>query len=1184
MTLMAPLSMRFLGVADITLDGVPVQLERRNSLALLAYLVLTNRTHSRDELATLMAGDIADDPARKRLRNALADLVEHGLGDYLLASRQTVAFNVALPHTLDIRQLNDLRAADTSPEPGELAWAADRCDWELLTGLALRDAPAFEIWLLSERERRGQQLRELAQQHLQWLLASDHFEAGVSVAHRLLTMEPWNEAVHRLLMHLLARGGQLAAALAQYDRCRDALQGELGVAPQPETTALFERLRTGAVVPRNNLPTVDPAEMVGRDEQLDAITRDLAEPACRLLTIVGLSGSGKTSMALAAAARLASPVQLGDEHPFADGIVLVNLAEIPEVDPGAGSDDTVERRLATAIGFALGLVFYGHIDRLNQVIAYLQPKRLLLVLDNMEHLQQGAPGLLAILRSAPGVTMLVTSRHPLGVADEWTRELSGLPAPATVDDLEQAPASRLFLREAQRANVRLTPDDQTAIVQICQLTGGWPLALKIAAGWLGPLTCGEIVEELQQGGALLDEPVHGTGSRQASIRSIVVASYDVLPPREQQALSRLAVFSGPFNRQAAEAVGVTSPSLVGLSQRSLLERSNRDSYILHPLVSQYAAEQLANEASEEAAARGDHATYFATLVKDSSPSLFTNPEAHSVIGSEQANVQAAWDWAVGQQNVELLTKLWKGLADWNQQAGLHREWTASLTAAISRLQSDLDDRERDAMLTQLLVAKAESLLWQGDLAGAFPLLEEARHHADKTGILQLEALISFCEGRLLRFRGGENDAATEMLQQARVLARVTQQQRIEADSLLQLANAATDSENYREAESFLHRADEIFQTLGDRLSLARTTNHRGRLSVYRGDYTRAQLVLEQSLHIARSFGDRFLEGYNLMHLGIINDVGYGRHVDATEHFNLALPIAVQTGDPYFDGNIHRAIGRNALHAGDFVRAEQAFNHAVDRARDVGNTRALGESLRCLAQLANASGDYVVAEDRAEQALHLSTEQGRRSASASALLTLGQARERLGRLSNAATSFTEAFNLADALGIPYLRCDATTGLASISLAAGDVGLAVRYVEETLTHLQTQSLAGCEEPGWVIETSIRVLTAAGDRRATETLRLGAELLDRRVSALPQPLRDRYLNTFPERRDVLRRWLDHVASTSTGYGSHLRLGPSVDLMTTPDSTAGQPRNGSPRARHWPSRARRQHRGRPPGGASPA
>ncbi|HYI16661.1 MAG TPA: BTAD domain-containing putative transcriptional regulator, partial [Thermomicrobiales bacterium] len=854
---MAALCMCFLGVAHLSLDDVPVHLERRNSLALLAYLVLTDRPHSRDELATLLAGDIGDAAARKRLRNALADLVEHGFGDFLLTSRQTVAFNAALPHCLDVRQLDEISAGGAAPEPNDLAWAADRCDWELLTGLAPRDAPAFETWLAAERERRGQQLRELARRQLEWLVASSQLEAGISLAHRLLAAEPWNEDVHRNIMRLLARSGQIPAALAQYERCRDTLAEELGIEPQLETTALFERLKAGAVIPRNNLPAAtDPGEMIGRDEHLAAVAENLVDPTCRLLTIVGLGGSGKTSIALAAAAEVASPAPAGDDHPFADGIILVNLAEVAEADARARSDDSTERKIATAIGYALGLVFYGRIDRLSQVIAYLQPKRLLLVLDNMEHLLPGAAALQSILRSAPGVTILVTSRRSLGIADEWIQELGGLPAPVTCNDLEHAPASQLFLREARRRNISIRDEDVPSIVQICRLTGGWPLALKIAASWLGSLTCSEIVRELDQGGALVSEPAPSSGERQESIRSIVASSYDVLPAREQHALRRLAVFSGSFNRRAAEAVGVTSPSLVALSQRSLLERSNQDGFALHPLVSQYASEQLSNAPADEAAARGEHATYFATLVEDSSPSLFTSPEAHMVIGGEHANVQSAWDWAVEQQNVELIAQLWEGLTVWYHRVGLYREWSESLTAAITCLRNTGDDPVRNATLARLLVAKAESLFMQGELDGAFLLLEDARLHADKVGGFQLEALISFYEGRMLRLRGGENDTATELLQQARVLARVTQQPRIEANSLLQLAYAAIDSENYRESEAFLQRADDVFQALGDRLALARSANHRGELSVYRGDYTRAQVLLEEGMHIARMFGAR----------------------------------------------------------------------------------------------------------------------------------------------------------------------------------------------------------------------------------------------------------------------------------------------------------------------------------------
>gem|GEM_PF-846909 len=1191
---MAVLDIRFLGIAEINVNGIAVHLERRNSLALLAYLLLTSRPHSRDELATLLAGDIGDDPARKRLRNALADLVEHGLGDFLLTSRQTVAFNAALPYTLDIDTLDDLITAGDSVPPEGLAWAAERCDWELLSGLAPRDAPAFELWLLNERERRGRQIRDLAQRHLRMLRESGQHEAGITLAQRLLAVEPWNESVHRDLMRLHAQTGQIAMALAQYQRCRDALAEELGTEPHAETTTLAERLRAGPVTIRHNLPaTIDASEMIGRDEQLESVTTSLVDPACRLLTIVGLGGSGKTSLALAAARRLSTPAPIGEDHPFGDGIVLVNMAETPEADVRSGSDESTERRIATAIGFALGIVFYGHIDRLEQVIAYLHPKRMLLVLDNMEHLRSGAPVLLAILRRCPGVTILATSRYALDIANEWTHELGGLPSPESVDELERAPASQLFLREARRANAHINGDDEPDIVQICRLTGGWPLAIKIAAGWLGPLTCAEIVRELKSGGNLLNQPLLRVGDRSDSIRSIVAATYEVLPARDRQALTRLAVFSGPFHRQAAEAVGVTTPSLVALNQRSLLERLDRDSYTLHPLVGTFASEQLSNRRADETAARSDHASFYATIVEASSPALFTNPEAHAVIGSDRANVQAAWDWAVDQQDVDLIEQLLEGLATWNQQAGLHREWTASLTAAISRLRTNGNDPDRSEILAQLLVAKAESLLWQGDLDSAFPLLEEARQYAGQTGTLKLESLISFCEGHLLRFRGGQHDAAIELLQQARVLARATQQHRIEANSLLQLAFAATDNENYQEAESFLHRAVEAFQMLGDRLSLARTTSHQGRLSVYRGDYIRARVDLEQSLHIARLFGDRFTEAYAQLFLGIISDVAFGRHQEADEQFEQALAVAVQTGDPYLDGNVHRAIGQNAMHAGDFARAEQSLNHAVQRARDVGNARALNESLRLLAQFANAIGDYSTAEDRAQQALHLSTELRRRSATAATLLCLGQARERQGHLSNASAAYTEAFNLVASLGIPHLRCDVTTGLASVSLAAGDIAFAVRYVEEVLPHLFTQSLAGCEEPGWVIETCSRVLQAAGDRRADEVLQHGAELLERRAVALPEPARDRYVSASKERGIVLRHWQSRVETQTTPVVLRLPLDGPPDIEEAGDSATDTPEppnrhqthlTGQPYSPHWPARARRRHRPKTPKQTPPA
>jgi DNA-binding SARP family transcriptional activator/predicted ATPase len=1172
--------MRFLGMAELALDGVPVRLQRRHSLAMLAYLVLTRRPHSRDELATLLAGDVADAPARKLLRNALADLVAHGLGDFLLTSRQSVAFNAAMPHTVDVNLLDDLLGRGAYTSADTLEWAVQRSDWELLAGLTLPDAPLFDLWLLNEREHRRQQLVAIANGRLEQHLWSGRSEAGIALARRVLAVEPWQEETHRLLMRLLARDGQLSAALAQYDRCRHALAEELGAEPQSETTALVERLRAGPVAPRHNLPVpiLEDGEILGRAVELDELARGLIDPACRLLTVVGLGGSGKTSLALAAAAQLTAPAPLAEEHPFADGVFLVSLADLAEPAAGGESRDDAERHVVTSIGLALGLVFYGRIDRLEQVIAYLESKRLLLILDNMEHSFEGVPALQAILRGAPGLTLLVTSRVPLSVPEEWTHELGMLPLPEGPDDLEQSPAGQLFLREARRANVTLPPDDRQHVVEVCQLTGGLPLALKIAAGWMGALTCAEIARELRHTGALLREPAPRPQRPRTSIHAVMVAAFESLPARERQALSRLAVFPLRFDRPAAEAIGVPFPSVVTLCQRSLVERGTAEGYRLHPLVRQHAAEQLASRSSEHARACARHGAHYAALVDQHSAALFQHPEAHAAIGADHANVQAAWDWAVTRRDVELIARLLDGLATWNEQAGLHREF-----------RDDRDDPERVAMLARLLIAQAESLLWQGELERAFPLLDEARHCASTIGALHLEARVSLCEGRLLRYRG-DSRAVTDALQQARILARATRQPRIEATSLLQLSFAAVDSEHYAEAEPLLRRAEEEFRTLGERLTLGRIKQHRGRLYTIWGDFDRAQIELEQSLHTARAFGDRFLEAISHVYLGVVRDAASGWHREADEHFERALAIERQTGDPYLFGNIHRAMGRNALHAGDMTRAARSFASALDRARDVGNTRAVCDSLCCLAQLACASGDHHSAEDRAQQALRMALDAGRQHAAASALLVLGQTRERLGRLSDAASAYTQAAAIAGALGLPYVRCDATTGLASVSLAAGDVSLAARYVEDILPYLREQALAGCGKPGWVALTCFRVLDAAHDPRAASALRLGAEILERRALLLPPPRRNQYLAAFPDRGAVLQRWKEYAEEVPSAVSFVIQAPAALPVtgQVRPASQPVAPKNdrdrprradeASPHVRHPTRRARRSRaRGSP-------
>lgn len=1120
---MPDLSVRLLGVPEIKLNGSTVQLNRRHSLALLAYLLLTQRPHSREELAELLSGDSSEDAARKRLRNALADLTSNNLADFLLVTRQAVEIRQTASIDIDIWKMDEMLVPDARPTAGALDWVAERCDLELLSGISLQDAPEFELWLVAERESRHQQLIRLTFQQLQQMLWSGQVEAGINLSRRLLTVEPWHEGAHRILMQLLARNDQLAAALTQYERCREILHEELGVEPQPETLDLYEKLRRGPVTLRNNL-TVSENELnslLGRESEVETVVRSLTDPSCRLFTIAGMGGAGKTSLALAVASHLATPAPVTVDHPFADGIIVVDLASTLDGNSHATATTATNDELVTAIGLALGLVFYGRVERLEQVIAHLEPKRLLLILDNIEHYLEATGALQAIVQRAPQVTVLVTSHTALKISEEWTLWLGGLSLPESPENLEESGAAQLFLRESRRVNARIEAHQQPHIVGICRQVGGLPLALKVVAAWTAVMTCAEIEQELESTGVLLRVPPPNARADGASIQAVVAATCESLPDEDQHTLRRLAVFPSQFSATAAAAIGVNVESLLTLSQRLLVENLMHNRFVLHPLIRQRALATLAEDPDEEAEVRDRHATYFAAFVAEQAPRLSRDPGARGVIEAERSNIRAAWTRAVDSRNVRLVAQMLEGLAIWNELAGIHREWGDDLTAATATLRAGSDDLEHGDLFVRLLIADAEALLWQGELERAFPRIAEARRIARVHDSIELEALISACEGRLMRFRGGQPVAAVEALQQARILARAAGQPRVEANSILQLSFAAVDNENYREAESFLIRAEEAFQTLGDRLALCRVIQNRGRVNALLGDYVQAAIHLEQSLHMARQFGNRFVEGFSQLFLGIVSDSGYGQHREAEEHFNRTREIVRLTGDPYLVGNLQRAVGRNALHAGDFALASQSFEYALKLARDVNNFRAINESLRCLAQLACESGDLDAAVNLAQQAQRLSSDQGRRHAAASAQLIGGLARERLGQLAEAEKDYAQAYSTADELAIPYLTCDAATGIAAVALARGDVERALTYVEEVLGHLHESSLAGCEEPGRTIWTCYDVLRTAGDRRAEGVLATGVGLLERRLIALPQTERRRYLWSYADRVGVLRAW---------------------------------------------------------------
>src|SRR5579871_3832778 len=405
------LKLKLLGVPEIRLDGRPVVMKRRGSISLLAYLALSQRAHAREVVASILCGDSPDDQARKFLSNLLVDL-HRQVGSYVVSEQGMIRFAASRPHTVDVVDFRE-RSGGCLPTSSleDLEAAIAFYAGEFLEGLSHPVATDIWAWESTQREELRNRYLELLRAHVEACVERAVWDRGIQSARRLLALEPWEEQTHRQLIVMLARSGQRQAAIAQYLSCRRALHDEIGVEPSPETVALFNRVRGATVPPTHNLPqTMTP--FVGRVTEIGKLSAWLSEPECQLATITGISGSGKTRLALRVARGFATPGSPPPEQPFPDGIFLLDLAH-----EGA--------------------------EALSRVQTELCDRAVLVVLDDFD--QSGmAPTLLPkLLARAPGVKLLVTSRAPLGLPGERVMRLGGLCLPTDASDIETAAASVL---------------------------------------------------------------------------------------------------------------------------------------------------------------------------------------------------------------------------------------------------------------------------------------------------------------------------------------------------------------------------------------------------------------------------------------------------------------------------------------------------------------------------------------------------------------------------------------------------------------------------------------------------------------------------------------------------------------------------------------------------------------------
>ncbi len=1113
-------------------DGQPITLVSRRTEALFVYLLRTGQPQAREVLANLFWDDLPQTQAAGNLRVLIANL-RKAVGTHVTITRQSVAFDHKSAFRCDLTDLEQGLTAARSEQASagglhkagadKLAHALAGYQGEFLPGFYLRGGQGFDEWLATEREwlwtRAIAALGDLTAAYLRL----GDYRAGSEQAQRLVKFDPLREESHQQLMQLLAADGQINAALAQYERCVQILDTELGVPPHPLTVELYTHIRDGTgqlarplvdkpVAVQHLIPHNLPRPMTpfwGRTTELTQLATLLIDPTTPLITILGPGGMGKTALAIEAARRLVNASQLvpsaNDERArFQDGIYLVAL--------GAISDSV---NLAPALADVIGYRFQKNSgDETTQLLRHLHTQSMLLLLDNAEHLLDATDLFSEILAAAPQVQLLVTSRHKLNLYGETVLTLAGLDYPAgeitrelggsrsMAESLLQYSAVRLFVERSRRAqgDINLHDADMQAVAQICQLVQGMPLALLLGAAWVELLSPAEIAAEIAQNVAFLSmetgqptaDPADELPARQRSMRAVFNHAWQLLTLDEQQILARMSIFRAGCTRLVAQQVtGSSLRTLLSLVHKSLLIREfSAERFTIHVLLRQLAAEKLI-ELGQTAAPLHQLAVktlerLYAQHVTPYYGELAEHAEQAGLIEKARRYLQLAGDVVrdnfqnnlaidyyrralalTPQTDIEAIFSLRMARQSIYHLLG-QRAAQAEELRALANLSAGLGDTRRPI---EVLLAQARYWETVSDYATAVALAQQAAQLAERVGETDL-----LCQSHLLwgqsLWRLGDLDGAQAQLDHALVEVQLLADPHTEATILRSLGIVFEFKWHYAQAAAHYTRSLAICRQIGNRQGEVSNLNNLGVAAFYQHDYLAAQHYLEAAVAIRRSIGDRRGEGHGLYNLGSLTST-WGDFACARRYADQALLIFREVGDRWGEADALHHLGSLIVGEGEYEKAHAIYQQALTLAQQIGYQRCAALTYRSLGHLARQQDQPAAAKQH-----YLAALTGARQA-----------------------NFTG------------YALEVSAGLAAVALQQGDPAAAQQLVDEVLAALNEEALSQAEEPLRIYYDCYRILQTTNAAQALATIQHAHAKLHQQADKIADlAIRQSFLHKVP------------------------------------------------------------------------
>lgn len=936
-----------LGDFRVEIDGEIISgFTTEKTRALLAYLsVEAGKPIRRSFLAGLLWSDDPDERALQNLRQTLSYL-RKTIGDnqsscpFIIADRDTIQLNPSADIWVDTtvfkQSLNRAyQYYQKKNGAGQLniRWlqrAILLFQGQFLEHFYLSKTTLFDEWISITQENLNLLAIRAFSQVADYHEKRGEYQSALQHNIRITEIFPWDESARIKTIYLLGLENQWSAAQSQFMALKNFQMNQMGDPPSKEVLELMDQINSAASgkeqvkqripISKYNLPETGTA-FIGRTEETDEIIDLIDSPECRLTTIIGPGGVGKTRLAVEIAEYYVGLIP--------DGVFFVSMLNATQFN-----------HVVHLLSEAVGLVNFSQVDPKMRLLDYLRSREMLLVLDNFEHLTSDPKCILLldeILCRAPRISLLVTSREKLSLQNECIYQLYGLEYPPNGSvSLESAPnfdAVSLFLKRVTQAqrNFCLNESNLPDVIRVCQVLDGIPLGIELAVSAVLEFGLENIASRIVQDFLGFTSTAVNTQPRHRNLRAVFDVSWNLLSEEEKEALSFLSIFTGGFDRKAASAICNATPAILSsLTAKSLIRVEEQDRFFIHETIRQFSSEKLIDKL-DHSQLRSRHAKYYAAFLAESSESLsgIDQSKALSEISKEFGNACQALNWLVGNAESDTLRGCVDSLYQYFSIRSLFVEGLQWFQQAVHALENE----NQDQVLLAMLLSRLGSLAYS---AREDELSLKSLVQSHEVFICQDEQKeLALCKLYLGWYYQRQKDfsIAAEYAKSSLAYFLQSGDELGKSQAYLLLGSIWNRQGNNHEAKEMVEKALESCRKTGNALQMVIVLNRLGDLVCYDGNYDLAVNLFNECLLISNDLNDRYHQAIMLNNLGTIAHLKEN-YAQAQEQYLASLKICKEIGDRDGIALAYSNLGELATVQRDYPAALDYSGRALEIAEEL----------------------------------------------------------------------------------------------------------------------------------------------------------------------------------------------------------------------------------------------------------